>query len=258
MCFGSRRVAHAGGSGVHCRADPGAVGAVALVELRGRARRSHAGAGGDAGSRVSSRQNRRSGAPGPPGAFSRTGRPADHGAAVGEGLSAAAVPERVRRRPSARLAGSHDVPAATCRRRPSARWRQGLHRLNRRGLEAALVALDPSTGDILAMVGGADYGRSTFNRATAQPAPAGIGVQAARLRRGAGARILAGVGPVEPRSRCSAPDRSRMEPAQCRSRTNRRADAARGTARIEQRGRRGSAAARGLARRPAARRRCRA
>jgi penicillin-binding protein 1A len=42
----------------------------------------------------------------------------------------------------------------------------GLQRLNRRGLEAAFVALDPSTGDILAMVGGADYGRSTFNRAT--------------------------------------------------------------------------------------------
>jgi 1A family penicillin-binding protein len=42
----------------------------------------------------------------------------------------------------------------------------GLQRLNRRGLEAALVALDPATGDILAMVGGADYARSTFNRAT--------------------------------------------------------------------------------------------
>jgi 1A family penicillin-binding protein len=42
----------------------------------------------------------------------------------------------------------------------------GLQRLNRPGLEAALVAIDPSTGDILAMVGGANYGRSTFNRAT--------------------------------------------------------------------------------------------
>ena len=35
-----------------------------------------------------------------------------------------------------------------------------------RDLEAALVALDPQTGDILAMVGGANYARSTFNRAT--------------------------------------------------------------------------------------------
>jgi len=42
----------------------------------------------------------------------------------------------------------------------------GLRRLNRPGLEAALVALDPLNGNILAMVGGADYQRSTFNRAT--------------------------------------------------------------------------------------------
>jgi penicillin-binding protein 1A len=42
----------------------------------------------------------------------------------------------------------------------------GLQRLNRRGLEAALVAIDPSSGDIVAMVGGASYARSTFNRAT--------------------------------------------------------------------------------------------
>jgi 1A family penicillin-binding protein len=42
----------------------------------------------------------------------------------------------------------------------------GIRRLNRRNLEAALVALDPRTGDVIALVGGADYGRSTFNRAT--------------------------------------------------------------------------------------------
>ena len=41
----------------------------------------------------------------------------------------------------------------------------GLERLRRPGLEAALVAIDPETGDILAMVGGASYARSTFNRA---------------------------------------------------------------------------------------------
>jgi 1A family penicillin-binding protein len=41
----------------------------------------------------------------------------------------------------------------------------GLERLHRPGLEAALVAIDPETGDILAMVGGANYARSTFNRA---------------------------------------------------------------------------------------------
>jgi penicillin-binding protein 1A len=41
----------------------------------------------------------------------------------------------------------------------------GLDRLRRPGLEAALVAIDPSDGDILAMVGGASFARSTFNRA---------------------------------------------------------------------------------------------
>src|SRR4029077_10665670 len=41
----------------------------------------------------------------------------------------------------------------------------GLARLTRPGLEAALVAIDPGSGDILAMVGGASYARSTFNRA---------------------------------------------------------------------------------------------
>jgi penicillin-binding protein 1A len=46
----------------------------------------------------------------------------------------------------------------------------GLDRLRRSGgvkgeLEAALVALNPSTGDVLAIVGGSNYSRSTFNRA---------------------------------------------------------------------------------------------
>jgi len=46
--------------------------------------------------------------------------------------------------------------------------RSGVGRLRRqaRDVEAALVALDPRTGEILAMVGGAEYGRSQFNRAT--------------------------------------------------------------------------------------------
>jgi penicillin-binding protein 1A len=41
----------------------------------------------------------------------------------------------------------------------------GLKQLNRPGLQAALVAVDPQNGDVLAMVGGADYMQSTFNRA---------------------------------------------------------------------------------------------
>jgi penicillin-binding protein 1A len=41
----------------------------------------------------------------------------------------------------------------------------GLKRLNTPGLQAALVAVDPHNGNILAMVGGANYMTSTFNRA---------------------------------------------------------------------------------------------
>jgi 1A family penicillin-binding protein len=42
----------------------------------------------------------------------------------------------------------------------------GLQRWRAPGLQAALVALDPQTGDVLALVGGRDHSRSTFNRAT--------------------------------------------------------------------------------------------
>jgi penicillin-binding protein 1B len=43
--------------------------------------------------------------------------------------------------------------------------RGGLDRLPMRGAEAALVAIDPRTGEVLAMVGGRDYRASQFNRA---------------------------------------------------------------------------------------------
>ncbi|MGH9407931.1 MAG: transglycosylase domain-containing protein [Vicinamibacterales bacterium] len=42
---------------------------------------------------------------------------------------------------------------------------EGLKRFGNRNLQAALVAIDPSTGDILAMVGGRDFRQSQFNRA---------------------------------------------------------------------------------------------
>jgi 1A family penicillin-binding protein len=42
---------------------------------------------------------------------------------------------------------------------------RGLDRLGVPGLQAALVALDPQTGDVLALVGGDDFVRSPFNRA---------------------------------------------------------------------------------------------
>ena len=44
--------------------------------------------------------------------------------------------------------------------------REGLGRFGRRDLQAALVAMDPSTGDVVALVGGRDPEASPFNRAT--------------------------------------------------------------------------------------------
>jgi penicillin-binding protein 1A len=44
--------------------------------------------------------------------------------------------------------------------------RKGGHREGQAGLEAALVAVDPKTGEIRVMVGGLDYGKSQFNRVT--------------------------------------------------------------------------------------------
>jgi len=43
--------------------------------------------------------------------------------------------------------------------------RDGLKRLNIKGLEAALVAMDPATGNLLAIVGGSNYADTPFNRA---------------------------------------------------------------------------------------------
>ncbi len=42
---------------------------------------------------------------------------------------------------------------------------QGLAKFRQAGLQAALVAIDPQTGDVLAMVGGRDFRRTPFNRA---------------------------------------------------------------------------------------------
>jgi 1A family penicillin-binding protein len=43
--------------------------------------------------------------------------------------------------------------------------RDGLRRIGIRNLQAALVAIEPDTGNILAMVGGSDYAATPFNRA---------------------------------------------------------------------------------------------
>ena len=43
--------------------------------------------------------------------------------------------------------------------------RDGLRQLGVKGLQAALVAMDPSTGNLLAMVGGCDFSVTPYNRA---------------------------------------------------------------------------------------------
>src|SRR3982751_4299740 len=53
----------------------------------------------------------------------------------------------------------------------------GLRRLGNRDLQAALVAVDANTGDVLALVGGRDFRDSQFNRAWRSPREPGAAVQ---------------------------------------------------------------------------------
>jgi len=66
--------------------------------------------------------------------------------------------------------------------------REGLRRLGINGLQAALVALDPQTGNLLAIVGGSDFAVTTFNRAVRSRRQPGSAfkpfVYAAALERG--------------------------------------------------------------------------
>lgn len=66
--------------------------------------------------------------------------------------------------------------------------KDGLRRLGVKGLQAALVAMDPQTGNLLAMVGGNDFATTTFNRAVRSRRQPGSAfkpfVYAAALERG--------------------------------------------------------------------------
>ncbi len=66
--------------------------------------------------------------------------------------------------------------------------RDGLRRIGIRDLQAVLVAMEPATGNILAMVGGADYATTPFNRAVRSRRQPGSAfkpfVYAAALERG--------------------------------------------------------------------------
>ena len=108
---------------------------------------------------------------------------------------APAVPRAIRRRPSARLGSPHDVRA-----RPAGGRRAGgaqrAARFNDPELQAALVAIDPRTGNLLALVGGRDFGS-----------------------RSSTARAAAGVSRARRSSRCSSRPRSRTAIRPSRSST---------------------------------------
>ena len=96
--------------------------------------------------------------------------------------------ERVRRGDGVRrrAAGDDDDRPRAC----SALAREAIDEVLKdpEGPSAALVAIDPRTGEVLAMVGGENYRESQFNLAAQAQAPAGLGVQAVRARRRARAR----------------------------------------------------------------------
>jgi len=79
----------------------------------------------------------------------------------------------------------------------------GLQRHGQGDLQAALVAMDPATGDVLALVGGRDYQRSAFNRAFRSRRQPGSAfkpfVFAAALERGfSPVSILSGLDSIRP------------------------------------------------------------
>jgi 1A family penicillin-binding protein len=81
--------------------------------------------------------------------------------------------------------------------------RRGLQSTGKPALQAALVAVDPATGNILAMVGGRDYGQSAFNRASRSRRQPGSAfkpfVFAAALERGMSpVSILTGLNRIAP------------------------------------------------------------
>jgi penicillin-binding protein 1B len=66
----------------------------------------------------------------------------------------------------ARGAAVYTTLDATLQRAAVRAVRNQLYRLKTPGVEAALLAIDPRSGEVLAMVGGREYGLSQFNRAT--------------------------------------------------------------------------------------------
>ena len=109
----------------------------------------------------------------------------------------------------------------------------GLRRFGRPELQAALVAVDPKTGDILALVGGRDFRQSQFNRATRSRRQPGSAFKpllyAAALENGfSPVSVLEGLATIAPQG----PEE--WAPRNASGEDARRADAARRAARVQQ------------------------
>ena len=102
-----------------------------------------------------------------------------------EGVRPPALPRRVRRRSAARLGGADARSCRRCRRPRNARSPTACGGSGARDLQAALVAIEPATGDVVAMVGGRDFLEQPLQSRRARASPARVDVQAVRLRRGA-------------------------------------------------------------------------
>ena len=92
-----------------------------------------------------------------------------------EGISAAAVPRRLRRRQPARLEGPHHLRAGDSGCRRNRRARRACAGSACSDLQAALVAIDPQSGNMLAMVG-----RLGLRRRRRSTAPCAASVSRAR------------------------------------------------------------------------------
>ena len=123
---------------------------------------------------------------------------------------------------------------------------QGLARFRQDGLQAALVAIDPQTGDVLALVGRPRLRAHAFQSRRERQTPARVGFQAIRVCGSAQQRDVAGLHALgAQRSARAGPRRVGSEKRQPRG--ARHVDAPRSAVRVEQPGRRQTADADRLA-----------
>ena len=196
------------GSCADCRTASGAVGPLTVDQLRGRPRTQPCRVGADARAELHHVRTGGGGAPRTSAdpAVSVPGRSAR---GLGQGLPASAVPQRVRRRSSARLAGLHGVSAGAsgcrgtgggCRHRAPRSARRSAARSGARGDRSADGEY-PGDGRRLQL-----SAQHVQPRHSISPS-ARIGLQAVCVCGGSFQRVHAGVGALESRPGQRARDR---------------------------------------------------